>query len=307
MRIGRWCVAFITLAACRPEAAPVPLAPRMSSRATRPVAPTEPVPAVAHEEPGRATTPTAPTIQYRVEQASGEEPGSESFSVVAERGGTIFAVSAPQGSSCLAVLLEHDLDGDGLEDALLEYGACGNCCPATYFFVPGTKADRFEAQELAAQWNSPELETWRGRASVVLETDNEGWNTVRADKVTRRFVFERGRAVIAEETHAVEVKALVDLRAEHFANAKLDAERSASFDLDGDRGVDKLVGTLWQRWGRILWHVEFADGRVSERGNHACKRLGVLAEKTMGYRDLVCDFDTRFSWNGEAYVIEEAP
>jgi hypothetical protein len=48
--------------------------------------------------------------------------------------------------------------------------------------------------------------------------------------------------------------------------------------------------------------LRFADGRVFEEGDGSgCKRLGVLAEKTMGYRDLVSDFDTRIQWDGRRY------
>jgi hypothetical protein len=240
-------------------------------------------------------------IHYRVVEAPSEEADSKLVSVVAERAGATFVVLAPQDNPCLGVLLERDLDGDGLTDALIENRTCGNCCPSMYLFVAGTTSERFEAQDLAAQWVPPELETWRGRSSVVLQTDNEGMNLAPPEKVTRRFVFESGRAVMVEEQRAVEEKALANLRAGQFANAKPDQEKVLSFDLDGDGKKDALAGTLWERWGRFHWQVRFADGRLSDGGSLACKRLGVLPSKTLGYRDLVCDFDTRIQWNGSSY------
>jgi hypothetical protein len=302
MRIEWWCVPLVILAACGPRVAGVPVA--LKPRVVPPVATSaEPVPAAAPRELGSPTAPKAPGIRYDVVRARGAEPDGESFMIVAERERTTFVVSSPQANHCTSVLLERDLDGDGLTDALIQYGVCGNCCPSIFYFVAGTMGDHFEAQELAAQWNPPELKTWRGRSSIALETDNNGANISRPQKVTRRFVFERGRAVIVEENHAVELKALVDLRSEQFDTTKLDEELTVSFDLDGDRRLDKLVGTLWLRWGSIVWRVQFADGRVADGGSLACKRLGVLPEKTKGYRDLVCDFDTRIRWNGQAYSI----
>jgi hypothetical protein len=246
----------------------------------------------------------APPIHYVVVGAANAEPG-EAFEVVAQRGGQTFLVLPSQSTACPPELEESDLDGDGLTDVLITQSVCGNCCPPSHWFVAGTAGANFEAQELGR--GSAELETWRERSSLVLQTDNEGWNLDRPELVTQRFVFERGRAVVVERKRAVEVPALADLRADQFANAKLDEERSLSFDLDGDNRVDRLVGKLWTRWGRILWVVRFADGGVSEGGDLACKRLGILPEKTMGHRDLVCDFDIRIRWNGAAYEAEPGP
>ncbi len=237
-----------------------------------------------------------------------QAPGAEHSptSIVAERGGATFAVSVPGlDAFCHSVALERDLDGDGLSDALIESGGCGNVGHPVYFFLAGTTSDHFVGQELGAHRDSLEVEIWRGRASIVLESDNEGWNLDRPQSITRRFVFQRGRAVMIDERHAVEMTALADLRAEDFVGAKLDEERTLSVDLDGDRMNDAIVGTLWQRWGRIVWQVRFADGRVSDGGQTNCKRLGVLADKTKGYRDLVCDFDTRLQWNGQSYDVPE--
>jgi len=232
-----------------------------------------------------------------------DDPDGEKAGVFAKRGGSTFTVQEPWPSvRCLSVFLESDLDGDGLIDALIESSACSSYVPSTYFFVAGTMGDCFAAQELESGVNLT-VETWRGRPTAVLESNNEGYNQDRPRSVTRWFAFQRGRAVVVDEQRAVEVGALANLRSEQFDFAKPDQEKVLLFDLDGDGKKDALAGTLWQRWGRIMWQVRFADGRVSDSGNSGgCKRLGVLAEKTMGYRDLVCDFDARIQWNGRSYV-----
>jgi len=230
-----------------------------------------------------------------------DDPEGEKAGVFAKRAGSTFTIQEPWPSvRCLSVFLESDLDGDGLTDALIDSSACSSYVQSTYFFVAGTRGDHFTAQELGYGVGLS-METWRGRQTAVFESNNEGYNQYRPESVTRRFVFERGRAVMVDEQRAVEVVALANLRSEEFDEAKPDQEKVLLFDLDGDGKKDAIVGTLWQRWGRIMWHVRFADGRVSDGGSSGCKRIGVLAEKTMGHHDLVCDFDARLKWNGKTY------
>jgi hypothetical protein len=239
---------------------------------------------------------------WLIECSGIRNPDGEKAGVVAKRNGATFAVSAPWANiRGVSVLEESDLDGDGLTDALIESSSLSSYVPTTYFFVAGTLTDHFEPQEIDTG-DGLEVESWRGHPSVVVHSDNEGYNTDRPQSATRRFAFKRGRVVKVEEKRAVEVKALANLRAENFDGAEPDEERRLLFDLDGDGKKDAIVGTLWQRWGRIMWQVQFADGSASDGGNIGCKRLGVLAEKTLGHRDLVCDFDTRIKWNGQTYA-----
>lgn len=227
---------------------------------------------------------------------------------MAERGHTTIVIMPPPNNPCLGVALEEDLDGDGLEDALIEDSTCSSWGPPTYYFVAGTLADKFEVHELASQAEPPELEEWNGRPSITITSNNEGFNLDRPQEIKRRFVFEHGRAVKVEEKRRVELKALANLRAEQFQGAKDDEERGISFDLDGDGKKDRLAGTLWERWGRIFWHTSHADGGGAVGGDLACKRIGVLPEITHGVHDLVCDFDTRLRWTGWGYqVVKEVP
>jgi hypothetical protein len=246
---------------------------------------------------------SARAIEYDVVEPTDEDPDGKKAGVFAKRGGSTFTVQEPwPNRRCLSVFHESDLDGDGLTDALIESSACSSYVQPTYFFVAGTMGDRFAAQELESGVGLT-VETWRGRPTAVLESNNEGYNQDRPESVTRRFVFERGRPVMVDEQRAVEVVALANLRSEEFDYAKPDQEKVLWFDLDGDGKKDAIAGTLWQRWGRIMWQVRFADGRVSDGGDGGgCKRLGVLAEKTMGYHDLVCDFDARIQWDGQRYA-----
>lgn len=317
MRVTWQMFSIVALAACEPRSTAVPSVPRAASvpsvpRAAAPASAAPPVAAAseAAAPPPLATeakAPAAPTIQYVVVEPTEEDPDGKKAGVFAERDGASFAVSASWAVvGCLSVRIESDLDGDGQTDALISDGGCSSYTPPHFLVVMGTVGDRFVAQELGIGVDI-RVEAWRGRQTAVLTSNNEGYNLERPQEVTRRFAFEHGRAVMVEEQHAVELKALANLRAEDFSGASSGQVKSLSFDLDGDGKKDALVGTLWERWGRIVWQVRFADGRVSDGGNsNTCKRVGVLADKTMGYRDLVCDFDARFTWNGRAYQIRAA-
>lgn len=310
MRVTWQMISVLAVAACEPRATSVSAVPRSASApsrlATPPVlAPSESV--ARRAGPTDAKAPSPSTIHYVVVEPTEEDPDAGKAGVFAERNGANFAVSASWANvRCLSVVVESDLDGDGQTDALISDGGCSSYTPPYYHLVMGTMGDHFVAQELGVGVDI-RVEAWRGRQTAVLKSNNEGYNLERPQEMTRRFAFERGRAVVVDEQHAVEQKALANLRAEDFLGANPGQEKILSFDLDGDGKKDALAGTLWERWGRILWQIRFADGRVSDGGNdHACKRLGVLAEKTMGYRDLVCDFDTRITWNGRVYAFRPA-
>lgn len=232
-----------------------------------------------------------------------DAPEGTKGGVVAKRGDVTFVIDEPwYNVRCLSVLHQSDLDGDGLADALIENGSCSSYVQPTYLFIAGTTGDRFVAQELETG-QGLKVETWRGRPTAVLESNNRGYNQFRPESITRRFVFEHGRAVMVDEQRAVETVAVANLRSEDFNAMKPDQEKVLWFDLDGDGKKDALAGTLWARWGKIMWHVRFADGRVSEGDSSSgCKRIGVLAEKTRGHHDLVCDFDLRIRWDGQRYT-----
>jgi hypothetical protein len=235
------------------------------------------------------------------DEGVGSDPESRKSGLIAKRGDATFVIDEPwYNVRYLSVVHEGDLDGDGLVDALIENASHSSYVMPEYLFVAGTRGGRFVAQEFDSG-RGLTVETWRGRLTAVVRSDNEGYNFARPESVTRRFAFEDGHPVQVDEQREVEIAALANLRAEDF-EADPNHERVLWFDLDGDGKKDALAGTLWARWGRIQWEVRFADGRVSPgEGNSACKRLGVLAEKTLGHRDLVCDFDARIRWDGQRY------
>ena len=140
--------------------------------------------------------------------------------------------------------------------------ACGgNCCP-NRFFVSALGNGRFEVgEEFADSWAYPVVEQWKGRWSIVVTSNNEGINLDRPLEITRRFILERGKAVKVEEWRRKDLESIVEMRSEIFNTDDADEMHSVEYDLDGDGKKDQITGRLWYRWGRILWSVQFADGK----------------------------------------------
>lgn len=210
----------------------------------------------------------------------------------------------PSKEKCLQIIDQRDFDGNGLRDALVEdITACGgNCCPNGFFFVSALPDGTFQLSDnFADSWKDPVIEKWKGRWSVVVVSNNEGENRERPVEFTRRFVLEGGKAVKVSESQRKDKLSIVEMRSEIFKGDNPKETHSIKYDLDGDGKKDTISATLWERWGRMVWSVEFADGKKFS-SNDACKRIGVLATKTNGVHDLVCDQDTVLHWDGSRYT-----
>jgi hypothetical protein len=240
-------------------------------------------------------------ISYSVTQSGDGALGPNSL--LATINGKSSVLIDKSKDKCLRIVEQKDFDGDGSLDALVEdITACGgNCCPSQFFFVSARPdGSLVMSSEFADSWTDPIVEKWNGRWSVVVVSNNEGVNRQRPVEITRRFVLQAGRAVKMEEHRRQELKAIADLRSEIFKGSDPEETHSLHYDLDGDGKNDTITGKLWERWDRIMWTVEFANGKTFA-SQDACKRIGVLSSKTNGVNDLVCDQDTVLHWDGSEY------
>src|SRR5215469_1198068 len=219
-----------------------------------------------------APRPVKPKIRYAITQL-----GKTTFStgaLVATFNGQRHVLVDKSKNKCQQIISQRDFDGDGSLDALVEeITACGgNCCPDRFFFVSALPDGTFAvSDEFADSWTDPVIEKWKGHWSVVVVSNNAGVNRERPVEFTRRFVLEAGKAVKVEEHQRQDVKSIVEMRSEIFKNDQ--ETHSFKYDLDGDGKKDTISGKLWERWGSILWTVEFANGKIFS-SNTACKRIG---------------------------------
>jgi hypothetical protein len=285
-------VIVFTGAACNREPArkQIPAAQASPSPSPSPRATTTPSLALSH-----------PKVRYSIRQSGETDFGPSRL--LASLNGKTTEVIGKDKKKCLQIVEQRDFDGDGLLDALVEdITACGgNCCPNQFFFVSLLPDGEFAiSDEFADSWQDPVVSRWKGRWSVVVVSNNAGVNLERPVEFTRRFVLEAGKAVKVEEHQRQDMKAIVEMRSEIFRNDKPDAIHTLHYDLDGDGRKDTIEGQLWERWGSIVWTVKFANGKEFS-SKTACKRIGVLATKTNGVHNLVCDQDSVLQWDGTEY------
>jgi hypothetical protein len=198
---------------------------------------------------------------------------------------------------------QRDFDGDGLPDALVMYSESGggNCCGSEYFVYSYKGKGKFEkTQKVGNTWNTPTIEKWKGKWSIVIVSNNNGTNVDDYEEVTERFVFDGLKLVKVEETKPVEIKALVEMRSKQFDFDNPEEVHELVYDLDEDQINDTIQGTLFQRWGTIMWNVKLGNGTIIE-GPYPSKRIGVLENKTNGMHDLVGDLDDVIQWDGDKY------
>lgn len=222
--------------------------------------------------------------------------------IVATVDGKVYRVT-PKSSKCLNIVSQRDFAGTGVISALvMDITACGgNCCPNQFFFVSYAGDGQFKvSKEFADSWKDPVIERWKGRWSVVVVSNNAGMNRERPVEYTRRFELQDGEAVKMEEHQRQNMKALVEIWSDIFKGTPGE-KHTIKYDLDGDGKKDTITCTYWERWGSMFWSVEFANGKTF-KSDLGCKRIGVLATKTEGVHDLVCDQDVVFKWDGEKYV-----
>ena len=248
----------------------------------------------------RAEEAPADGVTYRVTKPEGVLFGT----LEATRQGKTQELVGRAKEQCLEVVDARDFDGNGTTDALVAHvsGCGGDCCPNAYFFVSAAKDGRFTVtKEFADSWESATVEKWGDAWSVVVTSSNAGASLDRLKEVTRRFALRHGKPVQLSAVARKEKPALADLRAEAFRKAKADDVHSIRFDLDADGKPDEIFGTLWERWGSVMWTVRFADGKTFVSAT-SCKRIGVLPSKTKGVHDLVCDLDRTLFWSGSEYL-----
>ncbi|WP_157202725.1 hypothetical protein [Calidithermus chliarophilus] len=259
--------------------------------------------------PDTTPNPTKPKddLVYERVDPNTETPGPPFYRLVARSGDRAYVVIDEKEEICFYDLYPKDFDEDGYSDVLIRMnGGCGgNCCLDEYFFVSHRGNGRFSrSKPFGYAYKEPKIERHRGRWSVVVEVRNEGFNTDDPIDVRERYVLEDGNAVLVEKSELKPLLALAEMKSEELSDLTAAEERSLRYDLDGDGTDDQIIGSFWARWGRISWRVQFSSG-LSFDDNRACKRIGVLASRSQGVHDLVCDLATVYRWDGKTYVRQE--
>ena len=205
---------------------------------------------------------------------------------------------------CFLRLHVVDFDGDGWEDALIEWHSLcgGNAQPflELLFCRYESKSDRFtilESSEIMFS-GEPIIKPWRQGAMVEI--------TVKGglSRSIEQYTIKDGKIVQLSTVDIAPLVALVEIRPEDFNQnqRRFDYEKIVQFDLNYDGTKEEIRAGYVERWSAIGGSVHSADGEVLATTGGSVYRFGVLPSKTKGYHDLVVGVDQVLVWNGNKYV-----
>jgi hypothetical protein len=240
-----------------------------------------------------------------------EANGARIYGIVQGKKHLIFPKANEEADLFIDIVKTQDFDGDGLSDALISESTGGNCCASMYKIASYQATKGFSVHDLTDAWDEPQIssrinpKTGKPQKIIKFISNNEGINTDDFQEERKSYVLENGKPILITTERDKELKALVEKRSNQLTEAETKQANFnvLSYDLDGDGKKDTINGSFWERWGRISFEINFANGtQVKNNNDLHCKRIGVLANKTNGVHDLVCDTATLFKWTGTTYV-----
>lgn len=196
-----------------------------------------------------------------------------------------------------------DLDGDGVDEVILQIAHGGNCCGPGFVIV--SFRDKL-FYSIAKHYyldgkRFPELSITKSNDRPLIKVRSIS-GAASEDMAETMTVLEFNEGELFEITsveNAALLPAIIEINSTDFISSELEPI-SKSFNADNDTAADSLSCTLWLRWNDVSCEVLSTKfGRIEIP--IACKRIGVLETLTMGVKDLVCGRSKILTFNGEAY------
>lgn len=206
----------------------------------------------------------------------------------------------PEGRFALIDTVAH-LDGDGVLDALVSTSDGGNCCGPTFHVVSLHADGTFTASRGFEMGWGENYRIVADPSGPVLTFEDEGTRT--------RLAYRDGAVAPLDQSTVAPLTAVREVTYEAVQSGTLPQVGTANgspvyalaVDLDGDNQEDRLTCQAWERWGSVVCTPERANGAPFMEALPGCERLGVLATRTGGMADLVCNEQNVLRWNGRAY------
>lgn len=191
-----------------------------------------------------------------------------------------------------------DLDGDGIEEGILQTQGKGNCCGPTFFIIKRVKEGFYSILEHDELDGRPGLsfDEIDGEKILVVYNSSGGDNVFDERTISHLKLVNGKLELIAKFYNAAFLNAELDITARELKEIE-PKRRLFTFDLDLDGKEDELSCYYWWRWGVVSCAVTSTKlGKVSIP---KCSRIGILSSITNGMHDLVCDRSYIFSWSSD--------
>lgn len=207
-----------------------------------------------------------------------------------------------------SIFAQEDLDGDGRNEVILEIHHGGNCCGSEYAIVSHRGENYFSITQHevfdGAGFPSFELVDYKGEKLIqVVNMPNGAENTSQSIMISL-LKYEYGQLTLLSQTeNASLIPAIVEVNSFGF-DENNPAQIIKEFDADGDDIVDKLVCDYWPRWSSTVCDVDSSVFGYQDLST-GCHRVGVLANRSNGLSDLVCNHFSTFTFDGKEYKARE--
>ena len=181
-----------------------------------------------------------------------------------------------------------DLDGDGINEAILKTQAGGNCCGPTFFIIKKVDDGFFTVlthPDLAG-WPSIEIRNQGGSTEIWVSNFSDGAENTSMDNSLTILQLQNGNIKqVAKLKNTAFLATLVEVTSKQLSKTN---NKTLEIDLDFDDVKDQLACSYWPRWGAVNCKITSSKlGKITLTGG--CNRVGVLESSTDGMRDLVCN------------------
>ncbi len=216
------------------------------------------------------------------------------------------------GSYQLMIIDEHDYDGNGINDCLLQYDELGGAHTPSYFCVvyydEGSRkfkmTDPIDLGDDEGWW-------YLGKDDVKVEYKNDKWLFTFKYGIERKTYCFDGSKVVKHDSNRKKIasakKTFTHMSVFNEESSEQDATRQIYFDINGDGEDELLVFTSNSShaggWGRYVFieKIYWSDGRVTDHNIGGGYEITFLTSKTNGVYDILIDDIYLVKWNGNDY------
>jgi len=190
-----------------------------------------------------------------------------------------------------------DLDNDGVNEAIVEASDGGGHGKIKYFII-SKRGENFYSVYESNNFMGCCLKILSGNILSVFKYDSGIGVTSQVQEISL-FEFHNGNLnLLSTSQNEALIPTLSEINS-HEIDQNIGSKSITGY-YDGDTEIDKLTCNYWDRWGAMICEVQSSINGVVEI-NTGCKRVGILATKTRGMVDLVCNRFRVFRFNGMQY------
>jgi len=198
-----------------------------------------------------------------------------------------------------------DLDGDGIDEAIIWTHGSGNCCGDVYLIIKRIDEGFYTVIE-DNELSLVDLEIRHTNEKTILvarDTGDGAGNTSLEETIAYLELVNGEIKLIEKHYNTAWLPAEIQITSKELEEKQ---KYTFSYDIDIDGKQDEIVCNYWDRWGDASCKI--TSSRFGEvKLPISCDRFGVMASVTNSMHDLVCDRTLVMSWDQtkSEYIIDE--